>query len=95
MFTDANQTTVVANIIAVIRTGIVDTILQTSTADRAVTTPVINQMLLFCRCGPNTKRFPLRSAATITAALTAFLATNVTSVFIRIATTPLYVECNN
>ena len=89
LFTDASRTVVSPNVIAALRAGIVETILLTSTATRTVITPVINQMLLFCRTNTNTRRFPLRTPATFTAALTSFLATNITAVVIRVATTPV------
>ena len=95
LFTDVNRTAVVSDVIAVIRSGIVDAILLTSPAARTVITPIINQMLLFCRNTTNSRRFPLRSPATMTATLTNFLAMNITSVVIWVATTSVYIDCNN
>ena len=82
LFTTAAKTTVTPDVIATVRAGIVDTILFTSTADRIVIAPVINQMLIFATCGTPLKRFPIRSLATFTVALNATLATSSTSMIV-------------
>ena len=50
-FTNANKTTVAADVIVAIRTAIIDTILIPSTADRTVVTPIVNQMLICAYSG--------------------------------------------
>ena len=95
LFTTAAKTTIVPNVIATVRAGIVDTILFTSTADRILIAPVINQMLLFAVCRAPGKRFPLRSPTTFTAALDATLATGSTNMIVQLLTTPIYGDSNN
>ena len=95
LFTTVAKTTVTPNAIATIRAGIVNTIRVTSTADRIVIVPIINQMLIFATCGTPTKRFPIRSPATFTAALNATIAAVHATRVIRFSTTLIYVDCNN
>lgn len=95
LFTDANRTAVVPDVITVFQASIVNAILFISPAARTVIAPIIKQMILFYLTTHNTCRFPLRSPATMTAAFNNFLATNDTSVVMHVATTPVYINCDN
>ena len=95
LFTTAAKTIIAPNVIATVRAGVVDTVLLSSSADRTVVLPVINQMLLFMVCGIPGKRFPLRSPATFTTALDATIVSGHTTMIVRLSTTPIYVDCDN
>ena len=74
LFTDANQTTVVANAITIIRQAIIDTVLLSSSADRAGVAPIINHTPLFGKFGNLTRKVALCSASTFTSAIDAVVA---------------------
>ena len=94
VFTDGNKTAVAADAITVIKTGIIDTILLTSTADRTVVSPIVNHMFLFENFGTPTRKFPIWSSATFTAVLDAIITSNATSVVIKFNIVLVFVDCN-
>ena len=51
LFTNATQTTVAPNILPVLQAAVIDTIMLSTTADRAVVASIINSMLLFTYTG--------------------------------------------
>ena len=59
VFTDATRATVSVDTIPGIRNAIIDVILLTSTADRAVVAPIINHMLISVKQGNPSKFFAL------------------------------------
>ena len=65
-FTNANKTAVANDVIAVIRTAIIDTILVSSTTDRIVFVPIINQILLFAFGENPNQNFSVQTTNTIT-----------------------------
>ena len=93
-FTDARKTAITANIITIMRSAIIDTILLSSQADITVTAPIVNHMLLFGYFGIPVQKFPIQSPGTVYTALNAALAGNSTTVIIQINTASHFVNCD-
>ena len=85
-FTDAARTTVVPNVITVIRAAIIDIVLLSSTTNRTVVVPIINHMPLFGNCGIPPRKFAIRSTTTLTTALEAIVAATQTVLVIKLNT---------
>ena len=85
-FTDAARTTVVPNVITVIRAAIIDIVLLSSTTNRTVVVPIINHMPLFGNCGIPPRKFAIRSTTTLTTALEAIVAVTQTVLVIKLNT---------
>ena len=82
LFTTAGRTAVAADAITTLRNTLIDTVLLTSTADRSVVAPIFDQMLLFAQCGAPSRRYPIRTATSLTTILNATLAKTKTAVVI-------------
>ena len=91
IFTDANKTLFATNIIPVLRAAIIDIIMISSTADRAVVATIINQMLLFEFFGNPGRKYPIRSTATVTKALNVSVATNRTDIVLQLNPVQVFV----
>ena len=63
-----------------------------STADRTIVAPFINSMLLFLKVGQPPRKYPIRSTATFTTALTAHVDINQTTVLIQVNPSTVFVD---
>ena len=91
LFTDATRATASADPVAALRSAIVDVIQLSSTADRTITAPILNHMLISVRYGNPPRKYPIRSASTLTRALTAVVASNSTRVDFRLNPAPIFI----
>ena len=66
-----------------------------STADRDIVAPIINQMLLFGYFGQPDRKYPLCSTATLTKALNVSVATNTTDVVVPLNPALAFVDPDN
>ena len=94
-FTDAAMTTVVFNVIPVIRAAIVDIVLFSSTVNRTVAVPIINHMPLFGHCGNPQQKFAIRSLATFTTSLEAVVAATQTILVIKLNSASVGLDGDN
>ena len=91
IFTDVQHTVVDTDAIAKIRVAIIDSITACSQADRTTIAPIVNSLLLFVMVGKPLRRYPLRSHATLTTALTAVLTNKQVNIVIFLNRTTLFV----
>ena len=91
LFTDATRATAGVDSVAALRSAIVDVIQLSSTADRTVTAPILNHMLISFRYGTPPRKYPIRSASTLTTALNAVVAGTATRVVFHLNTAPIFI----
>ena len=95
LFTYAGGTTVITDVVKILRATIIDAVMISSTADCTVVAPIINGMLFFVKAGNPTRKLPIRSTGTMTTTLTAYVASNQTYVLIHINPVTVFVDPNN
>ena len=94
IFTDANRTVVVANVINVIRGAIVDTILLLSSDDQTVVAPIINHTPLFGLFSNPSQKIALPSAGSFSSTLNATITATKTGIVVWINTASIWVDCS-
>ena len=94
-FTNANNTAVAPNVITIIRTAIIDTIMILSTADCTIDAPIIIYIHLFTYGGIPFRKFPIQTASTFATALQAIITTTHVTVVFQLDTGNIYIALNN
>ena len=95
VFTNNIRTIIAVNVITVLQTTVIDTILVLFRGNYTVVALIVNQMLLFGYFGNPAQKFPILSAGIVTTVLNTNITANKTAVIIVLNMALIFVDCNN